>query len=225
MNRFFVNQKNEDYFILDAKTLKHLNVIRINSDPFICIYQEKFYKCILEYNRAKVIEEINENHEFDFEVVVGVSLIKYERFEWALQKLVELGASKIIPMITNYTNGELYKFDKFQKKLERFKTIIQNAAEQSFRNKIPELGPLTKFEDILKLNNYQIFIAHEKENCNNLIPNDITVNTLFLVGPEGGFSEDEVFKAIELGAKPVSLGKRILRAETAAIYMMSKIKN
>ncbi|WAM09593.1 hypothetical protein ONA24_06480 [Mycoplasmopsis cynos] len=43
-------------------------------------------------------------------------------------------------MITNYTNGELYKFDKFQKKLERFKTIIQNAAEQSFRNKIPELG-------------------------------------------------------------------------------------
>ncbi|UWV85979.1 RsmE family RNA methyltransferase [Mycoplasmopsis cynos] len=65
----------------------------------------------------------------------------------------------------------------------------------------------------------------EKENCNNLIPNDITVNTLFLVGPEGGFSEDEVFKAIELGAKPVSLGKRILRAETAAIYMMSKIKN
>ncbi|UWV83096.1 RsmE family RNA methyltransferase [Mycoplasmopsis cynos] len=126
--------------------------------------------------------------------MVGVSLIKYERFEWALQKLVELGASKIIPMITNYTNGELYKFDKFQKKLERFKTIIQNAAEQSFRNKIPELWSLTKFEDILKLNNYQIFIAREKENCNNLIPNDITVNTLFLVGPEGGFSEDEVFK-------------------------------
>ncbi|WAM03330.1 hypothetical protein ONA22_06520 [Mycoplasmopsis cynos] len=48
----------------------------------------------------------------------------------------------------------------------------------------------------MKLNNYQIFIAHEKENCNNLIPNDITVNTLFLVGPEGGFSEDEVFKEL-----------------------------
>ncbi|SYV97669.1 RsmE family RNA methyltransferase [Mycoplasmopsis edwardii] len=141
-----------------------------------------------------------------------------------MQKLVELGATKIIPVITDYTNGELYKFNKFEKKLERFNTIIQNAAEQSFRNIIPELAPLTKFKDVIKLPITNKIIAHEKQDLSQPIEKDINQETLFLIGPEGGFSDNEINLAIENNVKCVSLGKRILRAETAAIYMMSKIK-
>ncbi|WP_117275557.1 16S rRNA (uracil(1498)-N(3))-methyltransferase [Mycoplasmopsis edwardii] len=224
MNRFFVFEKQDNYFILNKETLKHLNVIRISNNPFICVFQGKFYECVLEFDKAKIIKEINQNHEFDHEVTVALSLIKYERFEWALQKLVELGATKIIPVITDYTNGELYKFNKFEKKLERFNTIIQNAAEQSFRNIIPELAPLTKFKDVIKLPITNKIIAHEKQDLSQPIEKDINQETLFLIGPEGGFSDNEINLAIENNVKCVSLGKRILRAETAAIYMMSKIK-
>ncbi|EIE40171.1 16S rRNA (uracil(1498)-N(3))-methyltransferase [Mycoplasmopsis canis] len=224
MNRFFVNEKHENYFILNKETLKHLSVIRIGDNPFICVYDKKFYKCILEFDKAKIIHEINENHEFEHEVVVALSLIKYERFEWALQKLVELGATKIIPMVTEYTNGELYKFNKFEKKLERFQTILQNAAEQSFRNIIPELTNLHKFEDVIAMEGYKKIIAHEKQDESASIENNIDSNVLFLIGPEGGFSNNEIEVALNSNVDCVSLGKRILRAETAAIYMISKVK-
>ncbi|ATO31000.1 16S rRNA (uracil(1498)-N(3))-methyltransferase [Mycoplasmopsis bovirhinis] len=224
MQRFFVFEKEDDYFILSKETLKHLNVIRINQNPFICVYQSKFYKCVLEVDKAKIINELHQNHEFDFDVTVALSLIKYERFEWALQKLVELGATKIIPLITSYTNGELYKYDKFIKRKKRFESIIQGAAEQSFRNILPVLSDPIDFKNLIHNEASLKIIAHEKQDYSISMINDINQDTLFVIGPEGGFSEHEIELALKHGFKCVSLGKRILRAETAAIYLMSKIK-
>lgn len=81
MNRFFVFQKQDNYFILNNNTLKHLKVIRATNQTFICVYNQKFYECILEDNKAKIIKEIHINNERNYEVILCVALIKFERFE------------------------------------------------------------------------------------------------------------------------------------------------
>ncbi|WP_416738471.1 16S rRNA (uracil(1498)-N(3))-methyltransferase [Mycoplasma sp. 005V] len=224
MNRFFVTKQSGDKFDLDPEIIKHIKVIRAQDKPFICVYQNEFYQCILENNQAKIEFKLEQNHELKHEVILALSVIKLDRFEWALQKATELGVSKIIPILTQYTQHDLVKFNKFESKYDRFKTILQNAAEQSFRNKIPELAPLTKFEDVIKLPGITKYIAHEKIATSVSLPQPIDQDVLFLVGPEGGFSEEEITLAQENQVAPVSLGSRILRAETAAIYLLSQIK-
>lgn len=223
MNRFFVFQKQDNYFILNNNTLKHLKVIRATNQTFICVYNQKFYECILEDNKAKIIKEIHINNERNYEVILCAALIKFERFEWLIQKATELGVTKIIPMITEYTNGEFYKHQKFEKKIERLKTILQNAAEQSFRNKIPELEALSKYEDLVKTNISQKYIAHEKISDNNAF-NFNQKDIMFFICTEGGFSEKEIQKAIENNCQIISLYIRILRSETAGIFLLSNLK-
>ncbi|VEU70358.1 16S rRNA (uracil(1498)-N(3))-methyltransferase [Mycoplasmopsis glycophila] len=224
MNRFFVTEKQGESFLLSKENLQHLKVIRIGEKPFICVYQNEFYECVLEIEKAKIIRKISENHEYPFEVILAISVIKFERFEWLLQKATELGVTKIIPMISEHTNFELLKYDKFEKKRERFETILKNAAEQSFRNIIPHLTKLMKFEEVIKIQADFRFLAHEKNNLSMPIKNNIDGNVLFLVGPEGGFSDKENLLAIENGVNSVSLGSRILRAETACLFLLSQLK-
>ncbi|WP_416756103.1 16S rRNA (uracil(1498)-N(3))-methyltransferase [Mycoplasma aquilae ATCC BAA-1896] len=224
MNRFFVTKQSENGFDLDPEIIKHIKVIRAQDKPFICVYQNEFYQCFLEGNQAKIQFKLEQNHELKHEVILAISVIKLDRFEWALQKATELGVTKIIPMLTQYTQHDLVKYNKFESKYDRFQTILQNAAEQSFRNKIPQLAPLTKFEDVIKTNGITKYIAHEKIATSVALPQPIDQDVLFLVGPEGGFSEEEIALAQQYQVSPVSLGSRILRAETAAIYLLSQIK-
>ncbi|MHA0273023.1 16S rRNA (uracil(1498)-N(3))-methyltransferase [Mycoplasma sp. 48589B] len=224
MNRFFVTQKDDAGFILEPEIIKHIKVIRAQDKDFICVYENKFYQCVLENDRAKIIQEIAQDHELKQEVILAISVIKLDRFEWALQKATELGVSKIVPILTQYTQHDLVKYNKFESKYDRFRSILQNAAEQSFRNKIPELLPLTKFEDALKFQGINKYIAHEKIATSVPLPQPIEEDVMFFVGPEGGFSEEEIMLAERYGAKAISLGSRILRAETAAIYLLSQIK-
>ncbi|UUM19507.1 MULTISPECIES: 16S rRNA (uracil(1498)-N(3))-methyltransferase [unclassified Mycoplasma] len=223
MNRFFVQEKVNEHFILSPETLKHLKVIRAENKQFICIYQDEFYLCQLENQKAKIIEKILNNHENPFEIVLAISIIKLERFEWMLQKATELGVSTIIPMDTTFCNTDLIKY-KFDKKLERFKTILQNAAEQSFRNKIPTLAPIHTFDQAL---NYPInhkYLAHEKINISQRLNSQIDHACMFFIGPEGGFSDQEIEQAKTKNVEIISLGSRILRAETAALYLLSQVK-
>ncbi|WP_416755330.1 16S rRNA (uracil(1498)-N(3))-methyltransferase [Mycoplasma sp. VS42A] len=224
MNRFFVTKQSENGFDLDPEIIKHIKVIRAQDKPFICVYQNEFYQCLLEGNQAKIQFKLEQDHELKHEVILAISVIKLDRFEWALQKATELGVSKIIPMLTQYTQHDLVKYNKFESKYDRFQTILQNAAEQSFRNKIPQLAPLTKFEDVIKTDGITKYIAHEKIATSVALPQPIDQDVLFLVGPEGGFSEEEIALAQQYQVSPVSLGSRILRAETAAIYLLSQIK-
>ncbi|WP_426461611.1 16S rRNA (uracil(1498)-N(3))-methyltransferase [Mycoplasma hafezii] len=224
MNRFFVTEKNGDFFVLNKETLKHLQVIRIEQKEFICVYQKEFYRCVLENNQAKIIAKLPENHEIGFEVVLAACVIKFERFEWLLQKATELGVTTIIPLVSEWTNHDLIKFDKFERKRERFETILQNAAEQSFRNEVPKLLPLTKYKDFITVNYPNKIIAHEKTNLSESLNQPINEAVTFIVGPEGGFSDNEIELAVQNNTKVVSLGSRIMRAETAGIFLLSQIK-
>ncbi|MBZ4195567.1 16S rRNA (uracil(1498)-N(3))-methyltransferase [Mycoplasma sp. 1331] len=223
MHRFFVSKKENNYFILDEKVLKHIKSARVKNQTFLCNYNGEFYSCIFENSKAKIIKKEEINHEFEHSVILAAPIIKIKRFEWILQKATELGVTQIIPMNSKYVDQSIIK-NEFKRKNDRFQEIIKNAAEQSFRNKIPDFFRIMKFEDIIANNKDKvIYVAYENQNLEN-IETSLQTNSVLIVGPEGGFTVEEIEYAKANGCKIVSLGKTILRAETACLYMLSNIR-
>ncbi|MGL6125304.1 MAG: 16S rRNA (uracil(1498)-N(3))-methyltransferase [Metamycoplasmataceae bacterium] len=220
MYRFFVDNKEDNYFVLSNELLNHLKVIRIKNQNIICIYESKFYICKLENNLAIIIEELKENHEFENKVILCAALINIKRFEWLIQKAAELGATSLIPMITKNVNQKYIKISKT--KMKRWHEISKNASEQSFRNKIMEITEPISFEKALKIDAKLKIIAHEKEDKEKV--SSLSTDVVIFVGPEGGFDQIEIEMAKKFGFKVVSLGNRILRSETSSIFLLSKIK-
>ena len=224
MFRFFVDKKEGSNFKLSESVIKHIKVARIIDKQFICIYEGTFYVCELipNTNLAKINKTINENHEHNNEVVIAASIIDTKRFEWMIQKSAELGATKIIPMISKNISKKIP--NDINKKIERWNQIALNASEQSFRNYPMLVSKIQNMEDVLNENAKKYenkFIAHEK--FDDEVKSTFPTNSIFLVGPEGGFSDEEFLLAKNNGWKPITLGKRILRSETASLFILSKI--
>ena len=220
MYKFFCNILNNNYFYFDDELKKHIKVLRLNKNEIVLInYQSKFYKCKIEdFNKALIIEKLSINNEYDFNVIVAIPLIKQANFEIAIQKSVELGAKVIIPYISKYTDKSNLNIINLLKNLLK----KEEASQQSFRNIIPELKPIMNFEELINYDCKNKILAYEKINDNKL--NLISEDTLFIVGPEGGFNLEEIEQAKQKNVKIISLTKSILRSETALIYMLSRIK-
>ena len=225
MYRFFVSHKLDNKkFELDKDILNHIKVLRLKKDEKIyCIYEKEVYLCHVENNYAIIEEKTNINNEWEHDVYLFAAIINIKRFEWLIQKSVELGVTHFIPIITKNVNKKY--LDQFENKIIRFNEIAKNASEQSFRNILINIAKPVAFEDAIKIKTKHKYIAHEKVDfsTNNdqsiLFESDIS----FFVGPEGGFDETEIKKAIHNNIIPISLGKRILRSETASLYLLSRI--
>ena len=221
MFRFFVEQKEGNSFILTKETVQHMKVARVLNEEFICIYEGKFYVCTYKDGLANIKEELDENHEFDEPVIIAAAIIDTKRFEWLIQKAAELGATALYPVITKNVSKKIS--GDINKKVERWNTIALNASEQAFRNKRLWVKYPTEYKDILSSQGMKHkFIAHEKYSDG--VPSTLPTHSIFLVGPEGGFTEEEVEMANNAGYKSISLGKRILRAETASLAILAKIQ-
>ena len=223
MYKFFCNILNNNYFYFDDELKKHIKVLRLNKNEIhLNNYKSKNYNSKIEYfNKAYIKEKLSINNEYDFNVIVAIPLIKQANFEIAIQKSVELGAKIIIPYISKYTDKSNLNIINDQK-LIRLKKIILEASQQSFRNIVPELKPIMNFEELINYDCKNKILAYEKTNDNKL--NLISEDTLFIVGPEGGFNLEEIEQAKQKNVKIISLTKSILRSETALIYMLSRIK-
>ncbi|AZG68854.1 16S rRNA (uracil(1498)-N(3))-methyltransferase [Mycoplasma struthionis] len=219
MYRFFAYEKINDSFILDNELINHLKVIRIKDKEFLINFENEFYLCKYEYpDKANIIKKLDINNEIDQDIIVAIPLIKQANFEIALQKCTELGVKRIYPFISEFCDKSNLKFEN---KKQRYQKIILEAAQQSFRNKIPYLEDPIDFDKLISLNIKNKILAYEKEFNNAL--NNKYEEVLLIVGPEGGFSKQEIEKAKENNVSIVALTKSILRAETAIIYMVSKI--
>lgn len=238
MQRYFINKNltNEQDLALLENDLHHLKTVMRskNGDEIICIDANgQVYLCSIddiEKGLIKVVRKIDENNELDVEVTLIYALPKGDKFEVVLQKATELGVSRIVPMLTQRC---VIKSDdkKFAKKIIRYEKILKEAAQQSRRNKIPKINNIIKLNDINKyLGNYNI-VAYEqtakagkhmalKQCLDKLKSGDkITV----IVGSEGGFDQTEIEVMESYGIEACSLGKRILRSETAPLYLLSVI--
>jgi 16S rRNA (uracil1498-N3)-methyltransferase len=153
------------------------------------------------------------------EITLVLAIYKFDRMEWAIEKCTELGVSRIVPLISRRTESHLAAAST--KRVERWQRVARQAAEQSRRAAPPEIAAPLKLSEALKLNRGLRMVLAESEESTLLRdvlkpgarPDEITL----AVGPEGGWTEDELQAFGQAGWTPASLGQTILRAETAAI--------
>ena len=234
MQRYF-GQIITNQVLLGDDDIFHLTkVMRARvGDQIEVVSNEMVFLC--QVNKVKpleidVIKQIKENHELKNQVILMAAMIKGEKMDFLLQKATELGVGEIILLQTERTIVKIKPAEK-DLKLERYRRILKEAAEQCKRTRIPMLYRVLDMNHIKDVDAQVRMIAYEEESGATESFNSIVRSikdkqkVAIIVGPEGGFSRNEVDIAIEAGYKPVSLGKRILRAETASFYALSVIAN
>ncbi|MBD0379085.1 16S rRNA (uracil(1498)-N(3))-methyltransferase [Paenibacillus sedimenti] len=177
---------------------------------------------------AEVIEELPMNAETAVEVWVAQSLPKGDKMETVIQKGTEIGAARFLPFLSERTVVQ-YDAKKEAKRTERWQKIAKEAAEQAHRNRVPQVEAVLSWKQLLVQAKEvdAAWICYEKEDGQQLKPAiqeavssgkvDRGKRVLIAVGPEGGFTEQEIEQAEAAGFRSVSLGARILRTETAAL--------
>lgn len=230
MQRYFVNGNINNFSFLEGDVFHLQKVMRFrDNDQIELVIENKLYLANIDSInplRIFLVKEINENRELSSDITLLYCLPKGDKLDLVIQKAAELGVKRIVGVNSSRTVVKIEEKDK-SKKLERYKRIIKEASEQSKRLVMPEFCDIIDYQDIKKYVSKHNFIAYEGEalNDNNLfkqlseIKNQESVS--ILIGAEGGFALDEVKFANRVGFQNVSLGKLILRSETAAIYFMS----
>lgn len=236
IHRFFVDSityKGKKIFFHGEIAKQITKVLRLKEGMSVIALDNKGYEYLVRLDTfisgqiaGTILKKSKNTAEPEIFVTLYQALTSKDKFELILQKCSEIGVSKFVPV---ETRRSLLKIKDIKKdRLERFQKIIQEAAEQCERGKIPQIVPAVKFEDALDLagKDYSI-IAWEDEKKNSIkevlknIPKDKSVS--IFIGPEGGFEEKEINLAKKAGVIPISLGPRILRTETAAIALSSLI--
>ena len=170
-----------------------------------------------EQGEARLLNRSVPEVELSGRLHIGLAVLKGEKLDWALQKLTELGVTKISLLQTERTIVSA-EAERWPKRLERYSAIIREAVEQSGRVKLPEVAspvPLAEWLDRVEAENPLILSPLATVPLQECV-RGVGVCTV-AVGPEGGFSAAEIALAESRGARTASLGRRVLRAETAAI--------
>ena len=212
------------------------NVLRMHPGEEIMILDGSGmeYRCEIDSISDEILAGVLEAKKTEAELSVRLLLFqglpKKDKMELIIQKAVELGVSEIIPVLTKRTVVKLEDKKKEQKKLERWQAIAEAAAKQSGRGIIPKVREAVKFTDAVKqageldeaLIPYEL--AEGMEDARARIRGLHGKKSVgIFIGPEGGFEEEEIALAAKAGIHPITLGKRILRTETAGLCILSVI--
>ena len=229
MQRYFCNSNN-DIFNLSKEDSYHITkVMRYSIGDKIEIVNNKclYISEIIETNPLVVAKEIEKVDCTDttLNVTIVQSLVNEQKMDYILQKGTELGVEDFIPLIT--TRSVVKVNDKVNKKVERWNTITKEASEQSKRLTIPKVNNPYTIKELISLDyDYKILCSVNevskdiKTVLSNVKESD---KILVVIGPEGGFTKEEESKLIEGGFISVSLGNRVLRTETASLFVLSII--
>ncbi len=240
MNRFFVDIDGRDVGTDinitggDVNHIKNVLRLRIGEHVVVSDGRGRDYTCRIAQIGTDVvicnIEDINDNFaELPVEVTLFQGYPKSDKMDLIVQKMVELGVHRIVPVFTART---IVKLDqkKAAKKTDRYRTIAESAAKQSGRGIIPEIAEPVSFVEALELakeldmNIIPYEEAEGMEQARRIISGIRGHRSLgVFIGPEGGFAREEVEQAQAIGAECITLGHRILRTETAGLAVMSII--
>lgn len=228
MQRYFVTGNNQQILFSKQDIFHIKNVMRNKKgDQIEIVLNKKAYLATItsmEPFLVEINEPILKETELEKEVTLFFPLTKSDKAELVIQKASELGISRLVFF---NCKRSIIKLDneQFDKKKTRYLTIAKEASEQCHRNKIIDIEGVVNFKDIPQYKQDNNLVAYEllAGNTTSLYSelNNKKESVSLLVGPEGGLEEKEVEYLLDNGFKSVSLGKRILRCETAAIYMMA----
>jgi len=242
MFQFFVAREQinteENKVLITGADVNHItNVLRMKIDEqfyvndgsasgkYLCALQSVSEECVI----CKILERIAETSELPCEIVLYQGLPKADKMELIIQKAVELGVNRIVPVVMKRS---IVKIDdkKAQSKIARWQQIAEAAAKQSKRDIIPTIAnPMNLKEALKETKDFDLSMmpyeqakgmAYTRELLECVKPGQ---KVAIFIGPEGGFEASEVEMALEMGTKPVTLGRRILRTETAGLAMLSML--
>ena len=215
--------------ITDKSDCNHIrNVFRLGAGDDVRIVDGEF-EYITEIKeisgkeiKLKIIQKNNDDYSLKINIDAAIGILKNEKMNMAIKKLTEIGINRIIPLQTERV------VVKINEKKEKWDITVKEALKQCKGVKFMEIAPITKLQSI----NYELYdkiVYAYEESCENASLADIIDendnNILYIVGPEGGMTKEETFFLKEKGAIEISLGKRILRAETAAIVIGGILAN
>lgn len=237
MNRFFVNseQVKDNGIEIIGKDVKHIkDVLRLRvGDEIEVVSDGKLYICqIIDIKKdlvyVKIIDVTTGKNEPPIDIVLFQGIAKGDKMDLIVQKCTEVGVKEIFPVLTKRTVVKIKDGNKEKNKIDRWNAISLEAAKQSKRDSVPTVHPILTFKEMLGLlkNEKNIIVPYEledmlglKEALKKVKGNKINI----IIGPEGGFEEDEINLLKEIGGQVITLGPRILRTETAGIVTMSLI--
>lgn len=241
MQKFFIkeSQKENNQIEIIGSDVKHITqVLRMQKGEKIqvCLQEtlENYIVTIEEIQKEKImttiLEKLQTSVESNIKIDLYQGLPKADKMEYIIQKTVEIGIDQIIPVDMIRCVVKLEEKEA-KKKIERWQKIAEAAAKQSKRDKIPQVGQKIKLKEVINnIPKYDLFlVAYEEEKVHSLKQvlqkrkkkEDDKIGVF--IGPEGGITLNEIELLKENGAIVVSLGKRILRTETAPITMVSNI--
>ena len=226
--RFYINQPLKVGLKLDLPTVVHrhaIQVLRLKTNERLILFNGKGgeYLAILcfvdkHHSRVSILSFNNISRESPLNITLALAMIKQDKMDFAIQKAVEMGVQQIQPLDTQRSVIKL-KNKRLEKKLAHWQRIIRSACEQSGRTLIPKILPATALELWLQRPRRRLSLAMlpgKYPSIASLSPLKEQKITL-IIGPEGGFTKQEVNLFINAQVKAIQLGSRILRAETAVI--------
>ena len=238
MHRFFVPQLYKEEMYIEGVDARHISkVLRMQPGDKLQIVSDDGVSAMAEITAiaservsVRCLEKLAESHEPRVRLMLAQGLAKGEKMDFIIQKAVEMGAYSVIPVAMEHSVVRL-DGTKAAKKVERWQKIAESAAKQSKRDIIPQVQPVQSMAEMLaNCDCTTKIIAYECEDRLSLKAALKAAEAaggikelLLIIGPEGGISEGELELARQAGAVPVSLGRRILRAETAGLVAISAI--
>lgn len=241
MTQVFINASDiaEEYIYIDGERAHHLgDVLRVKTGErvyAVCSDNNLRYECSVSECRSDktlklLIEDVQSaSSELPVRITLFQGMPKSDKLEYVIQKAVELGVYRIVPVMTRRSVVKLSD-DKAEKKCARWNLIAKSAAVQSMRDYVPQVSLPMSFGEALSeaekcdtiLMPYELAEGMDEtreqlEQIRSGDPSDIAV----FIGPEGGFDTEEVDRARSSGGRIITLGKRILRTETAPVTILS----
>jgi len=239
MHKFFVSDDmiNDGKIFIKGEDVEHIyKVLRLRAGDTIAVSDGKSseYICRISTLDKKlvtcdIVEKNNITTEPPLRVHLYQGIPKAAKMDLIVQKCTELGIDEIVPVETERIVVKSRHDREFDNKLTRWRRIAEEASKQSNRGRIPKVSDPVKYSDVIeRLPGYDIVVLpYEKENSTGLkqiLKGKNIINTIaVIIGPEGGFTKDEVEMATSKGAVAVTLGPRILRTETAGFACLSII--
>ena len=236
MTRFFVEpaELQPDFLVLTGENAQHAKVLRLKNGEQILVCDGQGNECVCtvsDVSPGQIGLVVNKRQESETEARVRVSVYmafpKADKLEHVIQKATELGAFEIVAFPSARCVSRPDE-KSLKKKLERWQKIAASAAEQSGRGRIPEVLVLPSYKAALeraaKADKALLFYENEQATTLRMALESGSYETVsLLTGPEGGLEEKEVAQASESGLQVCTLGKRILRCETAPLCALSAV--
>ena len=229
MQRYFCDSKEEVVTLSSDDSYHITKVMRMNvGDNIELVSNNKLYIAeIIKTTPSVIVKKNSVQESFDTNINIDIaqSIVVEQKMDYILQKGTELGANKFIPLIVDRSVVKLN--DKSDKKQKRWQTIVKEAAEQSKRLEVPTVANPCNIKELAKLD-YDLKILcsvnEMSKNIKTVLSNiSISDRILVVVGPEGGFTNLEEQELIKNGFVSASLGNRVLRTETASLFVLSVI--